>query len=201
MQDNDFTYEKDTKESIETFISLVRDFTGSGIKKIVEAALLISDSINKGNTIYCCGNGGSAADSQHIAGEFIGRFLINRKPLPLVSLNTDTSVLTCIGNDFGFDQVYVRQIEALGKRGDVLMTFSTSGTSRNIMLAVKAAKAIGLKILSFTGKKGSQLESQSDLCICSGTEETYIAQQIHQTAYHQICRIVEEDLFKTDRNN
>lgn len=196
MQNNNMTYEEDARKSVETFISLVRDFTKTGIEKTVEAAFLISDSINKGNTIYSCGNGGSAADSQHIAGELIGRFLIDRKPLPFVSLNTDTSVLSCIGNDFGFDQVYSRQIEALGKKDDVLMAFSTSGTSRNIMLAVEVAKKTGLKILSFTGEKDTQLESQSDVCICSGTGETYVAQQIHQIAYHLICKIVEENIFK-----
>ncbi len=201
MKNNDMDYKQEAEKVVEKYISLVRAFTGSEMEKVVEAAFLISDSIKKGNIIYCCGNGGSAADSQHIAGEFIGRFLIDRRPLPFVSLNTDTSVITCVGNDFGFDQIYCRQVEALGKKDDVLIAFSASGESRNIILAVRAAKKIGLKILSFTGVKNTQIEKESDLCICSGTKETYMAQQIHQLSYHLLCKIVEENLFERDGNN
>ncbi len=200
--ENDFrTYKKDAEKSVRKFVSLVEIFTESEIKNIVKAAFLIAGSIKNGNIIYCCGNGGSAADSQHIAGEFIGRFLINRRPFPFISLNTDTSVLTCVGNDFGFEHIFSRQVEALGEKGDVLVAFSTSGSSKNIILAVEAAKRIGLKILSFTGKRDTQLEKDSDVCICSGTKETYTAQQLHQLSYHLICKIVEEKLFSTYKND
>ncbi|MBN2073667.1 MAG: SIS domain-containing protein [Actinobacteria bacterium] len=188
------SYKIDAEESLKKFISLVKVFRESSLDIIIEMSLTIASSIRNGNTIYCCGNGGSAADSQHIAGEFIGRFLLDRKPLPFVSLNADTSVLTCLGNDFGFDNIFSRQIEGLGRKGDVLIVFSTSGTSKNIVKAAETAKKNGLKVLSFTGKKGTHLEKMSDICLCSSTEETYLAQQIHQLAYHMICKFVEENI-------
>lgn len=191
-------YRKDINKAIDKFIEMAGAFRRSGTDNIINMALMIADTIKSGNTVYSCGNGGSAADSQHIAGEFIGRFLKDRKPLPFVSLNTDTSVITCVANDFGFDYIFSRQVEALGRSGDILLAFSTSGSSKNIVLAVESAKKIGMRVLSFTGEKGSSLEEKSDLCICSQTTETYLTQQIHQLSYHLICKVVEEILYPGD---
>ena len=195
METENQDYKNELEESVDRFIASIKVFKEREIEKVTEMASAIAESIKRGNTIYSCGNGGSAADSQHIAGEFIGRFLLDRRPLPFVSLNTDTSVLTCVGNDFGFDYIFSRQIEALGRKDDIFIVFSTSGNSKNIIIAVEAAKKIGLKVLSFTGEKGSKLEKESDICLCSGIRETYLTQQIHQLAYHLICKIVEEKLF------
>ena len=158
METENQDYKNELEESVDRFIASIKVFKEREIEKVTEMASAIAESIKRGNTIYSCGNGGSAADSQHIAGEFIGRFLLDRRPLPFVSLNTDTSVLTCVGNDFGFDYIFSRQIEALGRKDDIFIVFSTSGNSKNIIIAVEAAKKIGLKVLSFTGEKGSKLD-------------------------------------------
>lgn len=159
------------------------------IEQITE---LIIAALKNAGTVYLCGNGGSAADCQHIAGEFVGRFKRNRKPLPAIALSTDTSVITCIGNDYNYDDVFTRQIEAMVKTGDVLWAFSTSGASSNILKAVKLAKKKNANVIAFTGKPGSELESLSDLCICANTNQTSTAQEIHMLAYHIICEVVDK---------
>jgi D-sedoheptulose 7-phosphate isomerase len=163
------------------------------VEAIEQAAQQITDCIKSGGCVYLCGNGGSAADAQHIAAELVGRFVRERKGLPAVALSTDTSILTSVGNDYGFEQVFSRQVEALVKEGDVLWAFSTSGTSKNILAAAKLAKEKGAKVLAFTGKKDSPLENISDVCI--GIEgPTASVQEVHQVAYHIICDLVEEAL-------
>ena len=159
---------------------------------IQRAAALVIDCFKNNGKILLCGNGGSAADAQHIAGEFIGRFRKNRQPLPAIALNTDTSVVTCIANDYSFDEIFSRAVEALGKKGDVLWAFSTSGSSPNIIKAAEQAKAKNMKILAFTGKANSKLEAMADVCICSSSDLTCIAQEMHQIVYHLICELVDE---------
>ncbi len=161
------------------------------VEIIERAAILITESIQQGHRVYVCGNGGSAADAQHIAGELVGRFEKERRALPVTALTTDTSLLTAIANDKGYEEIFARQVEALVRKGDILWALSTSGQSPNILKAVKAARAQGAVILSFTGKWNSALEKLSDLCLCAASNSTARSQEIHQLAYHIICALVE----------
>jgi D-sedoheptulose 7-phosphate isomerase len=170
---------------------MTSDFEKEGIETIAAIAEAITAALQQGGTVYLCGNGGSAADAQHIAGELMGRFTRERKPLPAVALSTDTSILTCISNDYSFEKVFARQAEALVRKGDILWAFSTSGTSANIIAAVRAAREKGARVIAFTGRKGSKLENISDICFCAGAESTARSQEIHQLAYHIICDLVE----------
>jgi D-sedoheptulose 7-phosphate isomerase len=162
---------------------------------IEDAAKLLIDAMGRDSKVLLCGNGGSAADCQHMAGEFVGRFMLERRALPAISLATDTSILTALTNDYGGEIIFERQVEALGAEGDVLIAFSTSGTSENIIRAVEKARQKGLAILSFTGKKGDQLMKLSDVCIQVDSDSTPIIQESHSTAAHIICHLVEDALF------
>jgi D-sedoheptulose 7-phosphate isomerase len=159
---------------------------------IEKAAKTIVSCIEKGGTIYICGNGGSAADAQHIAAELIGRFLRDRKPLPAVALSTDTSVMTSVANDCGFENVFARQVEGLVEKGDCLWALSTSGSSPNVIKAAALAKKRGAKVVAFTGRKNSRLEKIACLCLCCENEKTFAVQEMHQIAYHIICGLVEQ---------
>ncbi|MDD5458223.1 MAG: SIS domain-containing protein [Phycisphaerae bacterium] len=159
---------------------------------IQKAAELVISCFQQGGKVLLCGNGGSAADSQHIAGEFVGRFRKNRQPLPAVALCADTAVITCIANDYSFDEIFSRPVEALGKKGDILWAFSTSGSSANVLKAAEKAKEKNIKILAFTGKANSKLEAMADVCICASAELTCIAQEMHQIVYHLICEMIDE---------
>ena len=178
-------------DTIKRHKKLLADLEANGIEAIQQAAQLLIDCIGSGGCVYICGNGGSAADAQHIAAELVGRFVRERKGLPAVALTTDTSILTSIGNDYGFEQIFSRQVEALVKKGDVLWAFSTSGTSKNILAAAKLAKEKGGSVLGFTGRKDSPLEDISDICICV-EGPTATVQEVHQVAYHILCDLVEE---------
>ena len=179
-------------ETINKHKKMVDALEVAGVGTIENIAKTIIASIEAGGTLYLCGNGGSAADCQHIAGEFIGRFLLERKALPAVALSTDTSVLTCIGNDYGFDDIFARQVEGLVKKNDCLWAFSTSGSSANIVKAAELAKKRGAKVIAFTGKKNSRLENISDVCLYAEAEKSFATQEIHQIAYHIICGLVEK---------
>ena len=161
-----------------------------GIATLLNAAELLIDCLKAGGCIYLCGNGGSAADAQHIAAELVGRFVRERKGLAAVALTTDTSTLTSVGNDYGFEQIFARQVEALLRPGDVLWAFSTSGTSKNILAAADKAKALVGKILAFTVKPDTPLERMDDLCL-SLDGPTATVQEIQQLAYHILCDLVE----------
>jgi D-sedoheptulose 7-phosphate isomerase len=180
------------KEAIEAHKRMVAVFETSAADTIVAIAEAIVQSLRAGGTLYLCGNGGSAADAQHIAGEFVGRFRAERRALPAVALSTDTSILTCIGNDYSFERVFARQVEALVRPGDVLWAFSTSGTSPNVLKAVEAARGKGARVIAFTGRTGSKLEAAADLCFCAEAALTARSQEIHQLAYHIICDLVEQ---------
>mgnify|MGYP000442279938 CR=1 FL=1 len=170
---------------------LLADLEADCMESITAAASMLIECIQSGGCIYLCGNGGSAADAQHIAAELVGRFVRERKGLPAVALTTDTSNLTSIANDYGFEQIFRRQVEALVKKGDILWAFSTSGTSKNVLTAAELAKEKGAAVLAFTGKKDSPLENMSDACICV-EGPTASVQEIHQVAYHILCDLVEE---------
>lgn len=159
---------------------------------VAEVAARIVASIAAGGTVLICGNGGSAAESQHIAAEFTGRFLVNRRPLPALALTTDTSALTAIGNDYGFDLVFARQVEAIGRRGDVLIGISTSGASANVIAAVEAARARGIVTVAVTGGDGGALGRLADVHVNVPLASTPRVQEVQLSVLHVICELVEQ---------
>jgi D-sedoheptulose 7-phosphate isomerase len=181
-------------ETIQAHRVMLDEVIGCRVETIIAAAEAIASVLRNGGTVYLCGNGGSAADAQHIAGEFVGRFMVERRALPAVALSADTSVISCIANDYSYDEVFSRQVEALVRERDILWAFSTSGTSANVVAAAKAARAKGAAVLAFTGRRASTLEEISDICFCAEHELTARSQEIHQLAYHIICDIVEKDV-------
>ena len=181
-------------ETIELHEAKVRLLKQSGLDILESISHLISDSIGNGGCVYLCGNGGSAADCQHIAGELIGRFRKERKAFAAVALTTDSSVMTSIANDYSYDEIFSRQVEGLASEGDVLWAFSTSGNSKSIIKAVHKAKEQGVKVVGFTGKAGSELEEESDVCFCANCDVTSVTQEVHMLCYHIICDLVEKKL-------
>jgi D-sedoheptulose 7-phosphate isomerase len=167
-------------------------------ERIEETAKTIINSLKNGNKILFCGNGGSAADCQHLAGEFVNRFRINRKPLPGLALTTDSSVLTCIGNDFSFDDIFSKQVEAFGIKGDVLVGISTSGNSKNVINAINVAKEKELFVVGFTGDSGGKMKELVDILINVPSADTPRIQEAHITIGHIICDLVEQELFKNE---
>lgn len=157
---------------------------------------LIEKSLRTGNKLMVAGNGGSAADAQHIAGEFLSRLNFDRNPLPAIALTTDSSVLTAIGNDYGFERTFERQVRGLGQKGDVFIAISTSGRSPNIVAALKAARDAGVTTVGFTGLAANgTMQPFCDYCLAVPSGETPLIQQIHIVAAHAICGLVEANLF------
>jgi len=187
-------------ESIETHKKMIAEFQISGVETLATAAEAIIKSLKQNGRIYLCGNGGSAADAQHIAGELVGRFERERRPLPAVALTTDTSVITSISNDDSFKNVFARQVEALVREGDILWALSTSGSSANVIAAAKLAKQKNACVLAFTGKPDSKLEQIADICFCAGYKSAARSQEIHQLAYHIICELVEQSFCGQQHN-
>jgi D-sedoheptulose 7-phosphate isomerase len=165
----------------------------ANIHHIAEA---ITAAFRAGHKLLIAGNGGSAADAQHIAGEFLSRLNFDRNPLPAIALTTDSSVLTAIGNDYGFDRTFERQVRGLGQPGDVFIAISTSGRSANVIAALNAAREAGLTTIGFTGTAGSgPMQSLCEHCLAAPAQETALIQQIHIVAAHAICGLVERSLF------
>lgn len=163
---------------------------------IEEISRSLVECFRKGNKLLLCGNGGSAADSQHMAAEFVNRFRFDRAPLPAIALTVDTSVLTAIGNDSSYEFTFSRQVEALGRPGDVLAAISTSGGSPNILKAVEVAREHGLKVVGFTGEKGRQtMAPKCDHCLVVPSADTARVQEVHEFIWHVICGMVEQVLF------
>ncbi len=163
------------------------------IAAVVAIADAIALSLRAGGKLLIAGNGGSAADAQHIAGELLGRLNFDRNPLPAVALTADPSVLTAIANDYGFEHVFERQVRGLGKPGDVFLAISTSGRSPNILAALKAARAAAVKTIGFTGSAG-EIKALCDLCLAVPSDQTQQIQQAYMVAAHAICGLVEQDL-------
>lgn len=162
----------------------------------IQQALDISvQALKRGNKLLFAGNGGSAADAQHWAGELVSRFYYDRPGLPGIALTTDTSILTAIGNDYGYDYVFARQIEALGQQGDVLYVISTSGNSRNIVRAIEAARVKGVQVIGFTGQGGGQMAELCDLCFRVPSGETPRIQEGHEALGHMLCALIEAEMF------
>ncbi len=170
-----------------------------GDQLLIETIAAIVDrvaaALGAGHKVLLAGNGGSAGDAQHIAGEIVGRFAYDRAAAAAIALTTDSSVLTAIANDYGYDAVFERQVQGLGRPGDVLIALSTSGRSPNILKAIAAARAGGLVVIGFTGKGGGDMAERCDLCLCAPAETTPLIQQLHITLGHIVCELVEERLF------
>lgn len=179
-------------EAIRTHCALLDKFESECIDGIISISETIINCLKNQGRIYICGNGGSAADAQHIAAELVNRFKRQRKALPAVALSTDTSILTSIANDDSFDNIFSRQVEAFVTEKDILWAFSTSGSSRNILAAATLTRDKKARVIAFTGKANSELEKISDLCFCIDAPSAASAQEIHQLAYHIICDLVEE---------
>ncbi len=155
----------------------------------------VAAALQAGHKVLLAGNGGSAADAQHLAGEFLSRLNYDRAPAAALALTTDSSVLTAIGNDYGYEFVFERQVRGLGRPGDVLIALSTSGRSANILHALAAARATGLFVIGFTGGSGGDMATLCDLCLRVPSDSTPLIQQLHITAGHILCGLVEERLF------
>ncbi len=165
------------------------------VATIAKVCELLVNALSQGNKILLFGNGGSAADAQHLAAELVGRFAFDRPALPALSLSVNTSCLTAIGNDYGFDQVFSRQIEALGRPGDVAIGISTSGNSSNVLCAFSTAKKMGLHTIALTGKTGGKLRGSVDHCVCVPSDETPRIQECHGLIGHILSELVEHAIF------
>lgn len=151
-----------------------------------------------GKKTLIAGNGGSAADAQHIAAEFVSRFYFDRPALPSIALTTDTSALTAIGNDYGYELLFSRQLEANGQKGDVFIAISTSGNSKNVLKGIEAAKKLGIKTVGLTGKSGGKMRDMVDYCVCIPSDETPRIQECHILVGHILCAAVEKELFEKE---
>ena len=154
----------------------------------------ISESLAKDRTLFWCGNGGSAADSQHLAAEFVGRFKKDRKALRSIALTTDTSVLTCVANDYSYEDIFSRQLEALARDADVLVAISTSGNSENILRALRTARELGVKTIALLGKDGGEAKALADMAIVIPSESTARIQEAHILIGHILCDMIEQEL-------
>jgi len=184
-------------ESIKESISAKERLLSSAetIATIARVSEVLIESLRAGHKLLLFGNGGSAADSQHIAAEFVGRFAFDRPALPALALSVNTSALTAIGNDYGFDQVFSRQIEALGASGDVAIGISTSGNSPNVLQGLITARKLGLHTVAFTGGNGGKMMGAADHCLCAPSKETPRIQECHILIGHVISLLVEQEIF------
>lgn len=189
MEDHIIKVFKDSNRVKEAFVN-------ENLAKMVLAVEAITGALKAGNKILLFGNGGSAADAQHLAAEFINRFVIERPPLPAIALTTDTSVITSIGNDYDFSEIFSKQIRAIGQPGDIAWGISTSGNSTNVLNALEAAKKIGLVTIAFTGKDGGRIGKIADISINVPSPVTARIQEAHITAGHAICDLVDIKLFQ-----
>lgn len=181
------------RKSLSNFTAMAGD---AGLADTIVAVVDLSvDALVGGHRLLFAGNGGSAADAQHWAGELVSRFYYDRPGLAAISLTTDTSILTAIGNDYGYDRVFARQVEALGQPGDVLFAISTSGRSPNILRAVEAARARGMRVVGFTGAGGGELAGACDQCFRVPSEETPRIQEGHEFLGHLVCALIEARMF------
>lgn len=187
-------YEDHIKHELEEYLQVGTQILDK-MFPIVEIARLIVDTLKNGGRVFLFGNGGSAADAQHIAAEFVNRFLIEREALPAIALTTDTSILTSIGNDRGFEHVFARQVAALGHKGDIAVALSTSGDSLNVLKAVEVARAKGMRTVGFTGRSRGRLRECVDICFQAPSDKTPRIQEAHIAVWHIICAVVERELF------
>ena len=166
--------------------------------QLEQAVALCIEALRDGKKLLFCGNGGSAADAQHWAGELVSRFYYDRPGLAAIALTTDSSILTAIGNDYGYDYTFARQVEALGQSGDVLVAISTSGNSANVLRAAAAARARGMQVIAFTGRSGGKLLALSDSCFRMPSDEPPRIQEGHEFVGHLLCALIEAGMFPRD---
>ncbi|MCF7811895.1 D-sedoheptulose 7-phosphate isomerase [bacterium] len=169
-------------------------FLDESAKALLKISETIAETLKNGHKLLLFGNGGSAADAQHVAAEIVGRFEAERKAFPAIALTTDTSILTAVGNDYGFEQVFSRQLEALANKGDVAVGISTSGSSENVIKGLEKAKEMGAICIGFTGGRGGAMPGICDICFIAPADRTARIQELHIAAWHIICEMVEKDL-------
>ena len=182
-------------EGVKGSVAAKTDFAQQNAQIIVDIVQLIVNTFNDGNKLVVFGNGGSAADAQHMAAEFVNRFLIDRRPLPAIALTTDSSILTSIGNDFSFDDIFLKQLQALGKEGDVVLGISTSGNSANVIKAIEYSKSSGMPSVALTGGNGGALLGLADIGLNVNSSFTPHIQETHLWVEHMICQLVDEVMF------
>lgn len=187
---------KDIEILIEKSIAAKEALLKGQLENIEKAAKAVIEALKDGKKLLVFGNGGSAADSQHMAAELVGRFKTERKALPVIALTTNTSTLTAIANDYGYDQVFSRQVEALGLKGDIALGISTSGNSKNVIDALKKARSIGMKTIALSGGDGGNIAREADISIVVTTKDTPAIQESHILIIHIICALVEDGIFK-----
>lgn len=190
-------FEQRVGASIEASIAAKQSLLKSSetVATIAKVSGILVDALKHGNKVLLAGNGGSAADAQHIAAELVGRFAFDRPALPALALSVNSSCVTAIGNDYGFDQVFSRQVEALARSGDVFIGISTSGNSANVLRAVSAAKKLGLHTIALTGLAGGKLKEVVDHCVCAPSNETPRIQECHILIGHIVSELVEQEIF------
>ena len=194
-QTNDFEHR--VRNLIEASIAAKKSLLSSPevVMTVARVSEILVNALKQGNKALLFGNGGSAADAQHIAAELVGRFAFDRPPLPALALSVNTSCVTAIGNDYGFDQVFSRQLEALARPGDVAIGISTSGNSANVLRAMSTARKIGLQTIALTGRTGGNLRDSADYCICVPSDETPRIQECHILIGHIISELLEREIF------
>jgi len=165
------------------------------VSAIAQVAEQCAEALSRGGKVMLAGNGGSAADAQHIAAEFVGRFKLERRPLPAIALTTDTSLLTAVGNDYGFEEIFARQVRGLGRSGDLFVGISTSGNSPNVLRAMSACRELGVTTVGLTGKGGGEMASDSDYLLAVPSSETPRIQESHILIGHLVCELVDVRLF------
>ncbi|MBN1502647.1 D-sedoheptulose 7-phosphate isomerase [Candidatus Woesearchaeota archaeon] len=192
------TYEEEISQYLRESIEVKQKIIVGQLNKIKKAAHLFTQAYAKGNKVIAFGNGGSASDAQHLVGELVGRFKIERRGLPAIALTTDSSVVTAIANDYGYEKVFERQVEANAVKGDVVVAISTSGNSPNVLFAVEKAKKIGCKTIGLTGKEGGQLSKICDVSIVVPSSNTPRIQEAHIAIIHIICELLDKELAKNE---
>jgi D-sedoheptulose 7-phosphate isomerase len=170
-------------------------FLKENLSKLITAIKLIVEAFEKGNKLFFFGNGGSAADAQHLAAEFVNRYLMERPPLPAIALTTDTSILTSVSNDVAFNEIFSKQLRALGREGDIAIGLSTSGNSPNVIKAIETAKEMGMKTVALTGRDGGKLNKKADISLLVPSSSTPRIQEAHILIGHMLCEMVETRLF------
>jgi D-sedoheptulose 7-phosphate isomerase len=188
--------EKIIEKALRESLKVKEEFIKENARNLILFAEKISQAFTGDRKLMLCGNGGSAADAQHIAAEFVNRFMLERPPLPAIALTTDSSVITSIGNDSSFEEIFSKQIKAIGMEGDVLLAISTSGNSGNVISAVKAARALGIYTVAFTGGDGGRVRSLVDMALVVKSNTTARIQEAHSLAGHIICQLVDFILFQ-----
>jgi D-sedoheptulose 7-phosphate isomerase len=179
---------------ISTLAALLSSLLNQHEEVFNQSAVAFAKALEQGKTIFWCGNGGSAAESSHLAVELIGRFKNNRRPLPSISLNSDTSAITCIANDFGYEEIFARQLEGLAKQGDLLVVLSTSGKSENILRALRKGKELGVTTIALLGKGGGEAVNLADYPVVINSNETARIQEIHLLIGHTFCEFAEMEM-------